>query len=141
MNEYLEAARSHRMWFGSYNRAGELKKIQVWCFLKNGNLEFLTPGDSYKARRVGRNPAVICHLGSENGPAIHGSAELISDPAELWRGYRAYWKTHPWMMLLLAWTVRSHIRSGRQVMIRVRPAEPNPLAGVTDPLLEIPQMR
>ena len=135
MNEHQSAARRHIMWFGSYKQSGELKKIQVWCFLKDGNIEFLTPGDSFKAKRVRRNPTVVCYLGSENGPTVQGVAELITERAEVWRGYRAYWKTHRWMMCILGLPVRRNIRTGRQVMIRVKPSEPNPLAGSTDPAL------
>lgn len=133
MSEHQAAARRHRMWFGSYKQAGELKKIEVWCFVNDGKIEFMTRGDSFKAKRARRNPAVICYLGSENGPAVEGTAEVLTDPSELWRGYRAYWKTHRWMMCILSLTIRRNIRAGRQVLIRVMPAEPNPLAGMTDP--------
>ncbi len=133
MDAHYAAMRRHVMWFGSYKRSGELKKVKVWCFLNEaapGSIEFLTGGDSYKAKRARRNPRVVCNLGSEDGPAVEGTAEIISDPAELWRGYRAYWKTHPWMMTLLCWTIRSRIQSGRQVLVRVKPSEPSPLPGV-----------
>jgi hypothetical protein len=51
----------------------------------------------------------------------------------IWRVYRAYWKTHPLIMALIAFSVRRRIESRKQVLIRVHPDEPNPLAGVTDP--------
>ncbi|MBI2819409.1 MAG: pyridoxamine 5'-phosphate oxidase family protein [Acidobacteria bacterium] len=78
MNELETALRKHRMWFGSYTRAGELKKVQVWCFPHDGNIEFLTARDSLKAKRASRNPHVICYIGSEDGPAVTGTAELIT---------------------------------------------------------------
>src|SRR5258706_9239388 len=106
MSGHLEAIRRHIMWFGSFTRSGELKKVQVWFYLYRGNIEFLTPGDSYKAKRVRRNPEVVCYLGAEDGPAIHGAASLITEAAEVGRGYRAYWKTHPLAMLLLGYFVR-----------------------------------
>jgi hypothetical protein len=133
MNEHQKALRSHRMWFGSYKRSGELKKLPVWCFVKDGRLEFLTGGDSYKAKRVSRNPSVVCYLGAENGPTVQGRAELVSDPGEIWRGYRAYWRTHRLLMLGVGWSIRRRIRSGGQVLLRVTPVEPNPLSGLTDP--------
>jgi hypothetical protein len=132
MQNYREAIARHIMWFGSYTRSGELKKVQVWCFLHNGNIEFLTPGDSYKAKRVRRNPEVLCFLGSENGPAVKGTAILISDPQELSRGYRAYRKTHPLPMLLIGYMLRRRIKSGRQVLVRVQPAAPNPFERMSD---------
>ena len=121
------------MWFGSYKRSGELKKIPVWCFLHNGNLEFLTPGESYKVKRILRNPRVVCTLGSENGPEVEGTAEVVRNPAEVRRGYAAYRKTHPWLMLLLGRMIRKRMESGRQLMIRIKPDEPNPFAGITEP--------
>ena len=129
MNAFHAAMRRHVMWFGSYKRSGELKKVKVWCFLNGGNIEFLTEGGSYKAKRVRRNPHVVCNLGAEDGPAVEGTAEIISDPAELWRGYQTYWKTHPWWMALLWWPIRKKIQSGRQVLVRVKPSEPSPLLG------------
>jgi hypothetical protein len=132
MSDLKAAVRRHHMWFGSHTRAGELKKVHVWCFLHDGNIEFMTPGDSLKAKRAARNPRVVCNLASENGPQISGAAEIVRDPADLWRGYRAYWKTHPVMMLILSFVIRKQITTGRQIMIRVRPDAPNPLASITD---------
>jgi len=126
MNELARAVGRHRMWFGTYTRDGRLIKVQVWCFLHNGNIEFLTARDSLKAKRASRNPQVICFLGSEDGSAVPGSAELITDGAEIWRGYGTYWKTHPAMMLLLSLPMRKWIASGRQIMVRVYPDDPNP---------------
>ena len=56
----------------------------------------------------------------------------IRERAELMRGYRTYWKTHPVMMLLLNFVIRKNIREGRQILVRITPDEPNPIAGVTD---------
>jgi hypothetical protein len=70
---------------------------------------------------------VICNLGAENGPAVPGTAEIIREPIELERGYRTYWKTHRILMLVLSYIIRRAVRSGRQIMIRVRPDEPSPL--------------
>jgi len=53
----------------------------------------------------------------------------------LWRVYRAYWKIHPVVTAVIALPIRWRIKTRKQVLIRVRPDEPNPLAGVTDPVL------
>jgi len=127
------ALRRHIQWFGSYKASGELKKVQVWLIVNRGCIEFLTPADSYKVKRVRRNPRVTCFVGSQDGPAISGTAEVVTSEGDLWRAYRAYWKTHPVLMALLAFSIGGRIKSGRQVMVRVRPDEPNQLAGVTDP--------
>jgi general stress protein 26 len=124
MNELGKTLAKHRMWFGSYTRDGRLIKVQVWCFLHAGNIEFLTESSSLKAKRARRNPQVVCNLGSRNGPVVRGTAELIEDRSEIWRGYEAYWKQHLAAMLLLWWPIRRNIERGRQIMVRVRPEIP-----------------
>ena len=132
MSELEAAVRKHRMWFGSYTRAGELKKVQVWCYVRSGMIEFLTANDSLKAKRARRDPRVVCQLGSPNGPSVAGTAEIIAAREDVWRGYRTYWKIHPGAMLLLWPFVRGRVASGRQIMVRVRPDAPNPLAKISD---------
>jgi len=131
--ELALALKPHTLRFGSYKKSGELKKIQVWLTVNQGRIEFLTPAHSYKAERVRRNPRVICFLGRENGPAIPGTAEIVTNREASDRVYRAYRKTHPLLMLFLGRGIRKRIESGEQVVIRVHPDEPNPFAGVTDP--------
>lgn len=130
-----QAIKPHRQWFGSYKRSGELVKVQVWLTLNDGRIEFITPADSFKIKRVRRDPRAVCTLGKQDGLVIEGTAEIITEPAALWRVYRAYWKTHPLLMLVLWWPIRSRIKSGQQVLLRITPSEPNPLAGMTDPAL------
>jgi uncharacterized protein len=131
--ELQRALRRHNQWFGSYKASGELKKIHVWLTVKAGRIEFLTPAGSYKVRRVRRNPRVVCFVGKPSGPAVEGTAEIITDRSELWRVYRAYWKTHPIRMaLLIGLRLSLEILAGTRVVMRVQPDEPNPLAGVSD---------
>src|SRR4029077_16721365 len=66
--ELQHALARHTQWFGSYKKSGELKKIHVWLSVHQGQIEFLTPGDSYKVKRVRRNPHVICYVGGKDGP-------------------------------------------------------------------------
>jgi general stress protein 26 len=128
-----EAIRSHDQWFGSYKRSGELVKVRVWLTVNRGDIEFLTGGESYKAKRVRRNPRVVCFLGAADGPSVQGTAEVVTDRPALWRIYRAYWRTHPFMMILLAVVIGARILAGKQIGIRVKVDPPNPLEGVTDP--------
>jgi hypothetical protein len=128
-----DAIRSHDQWFGSYKRSGELVKVQVWLTVNRGDIEFLTGGDSYKAKRVRREPRVICFLGAPDGPSVEGTAEILTERPLLWRIYRAYWRTHPLMMIALAPVIALRILAGKQVGIRVKVAPPNPLEGLTDP--------
>ena len=132
--ELERAVERYRQWFGSYKKSGELIKVQVWLTVNNGCIEFLSLDDSYKVKRLRRNPRVICYIGDKEGPQIAGTAEIVMGRDALWRVYRAYWKTHTLVMAVIALPIRRRIKTRKQVLIRVRPDEPNPLAGVTDPV-------
>ena len=132
-SELARALKRHTQSFGSYTRTGELKKVEVWLTLHDGSIEFVTGGDSFKVKRISRNPKVICFIGGEDGPAVHGTAEIIRDMDAMLSVYRAYWKTHPLLMLALGLPIKSRISSGKQVLVRVTPDEPNPFEGLTDP--------
>ena len=133
--ELERAVKRYRQWFGSYKKSGELIKVQVWLTVNNGCIEFLTTDDSYKVKRIRRNARVICYIGDKEGPQIPGTAEIVMDRNAIWRVYRAYWKSHPLVMTFVALPIRRRIRNHKQVLIRVLPDEPNPLAGVTDPVV------
>ena len=135
-SELERAVRRHKQWFGSYKKSGELKKVPVWLTVNKGRIEFTTQTESHKMKRVRHNPQVICFIGSREGPAIRGNAEIVTDKEAVWQGYRANWKAHPLMMLLLAFKIRRRIKTGSSILIRVHPDEPNPLSGVTDPVRE-----
>jgi len=131
VNAELKAAiKRHTQVFGSYTKAGELKKIRVWLTLNEGRIEFLTPGSSLKVKRINHNPRVECFIEKYR---VSGTAEVVHDMDALWLAYRAYWKTHPFIMLVIGLGVRRRIESGEQVLIRVTPDEPNPFKGITDP--------
>lgn len=134
--ELQRALKRHTQWFGSYKKSGELKKIQVWLVVHGGQIECLTPRNSYKVKRVRRNPRVICYVGSEDGPAISGTAQVITDRREVARVYGSYWKVHPLRMaILIGLRVWIEMLLNQRVVVRVRPDEPNPLAGLTDPAI------
>jgi pyridoxamine 5'-phosphate oxidase-like protein len=134
--ELQRAIKSHTQWFGSYKTSGELKKIQVWLVVHRGEIEFLTPGTSYKVKRVRRNPRVICCVGSEAGPTISGTAQIVTDRSEVARVYRSYWKVHPLRMaIVIGLRVWIEMLLNKRVVIRVQPDEPNPVAGLTDPAI------
>jgi len=132
--ELQRALGRHNQWFGSYKASGELKKIHVWLTVHQGCIEFLTPGDSHKVKRVRKNPRVVCYVGGKDGPAIEGTAQIISDRGELGRVYRSYWKTHPLRMaLIIGLRLWIEMLMNTRVVVRVQPDEPNPLAGYNDP--------
>ena len=132
--ELQRALKSHTQWVGSYKASGELKKIQVWLVVNGGQMECLTPASSYKVKRIRRNPRVICYVGSKDGPAISGTAKIITDKSEVARVYRSYWKIHPVRMaIVIGLRVWIEMLLNKRVVVRVQPDEPNPVAGLTDP--------
>lgn len=133
--ELERAVKRYKQWFGSYKKSGELIKVQVWLTVNNGCIEFLTLDDSYKVRRRRRNPRVICSIGDKDGPTVSGTAEIFMGRDAILRAYRAYWKTRPLIMAFIALPIRQRIKNHKQVLMRVRPNVPNPLAGETDPVV------
>ena len=133
--ELERAVKRHKQWFGSYKKSGELIKVQVWLTVNNGCIEFLTLDDSYKVKRIRRNSRVICYIGDKDGPRIPGTAEIVMGRNAARQVYGAYWKTHPLIMAFIAFSIRRRIETHKQVLIHVHPDEPNPLAGVTDPVV------
>ena len=133
--EIKAALKQHSQLFGSYTKAGRLVQVRVWLTLNQGEIEFMTPAQSLKVKRISRNPSVVCLVGKLSVP---GTAEIVKDQNAVLRTYRAYWKTHPLLMIVLGWSIRSRVRSGDQVVIRVTPDEPNPFAGITDPPIDQP---
>src|SRR6266403_972105 len=132
--ELERALKRHTQWFGSYKASGELKKIQVWLVVNGGQIEFLTPGNSYKVKRARKNPRVMCYVGSKDGPAISGTAQIITNRSEVARVYRGYWKTHPMRMaIVIGLRLWIEMLLNKRVVVRVQPDEPNPLEGLTDP--------
>jgi Pyridoxamine 5'-phosphate oxidase len=131
--ELRSALKRHMQWIGSYKKSGELVKVQVWLIVNRGQIEFLTGKDSYKVRRLRRNPRAICYVGSKDGPAVAGTAQIVSDKAELARVYGAYWRTHPVFMLLgIGLRIWIEMLFGNRVVVRVTPDEPSPLEGVSE---------
>src|SRR5262249_23264340 len=133
--ELERAIKRHKQWFASYRKSGELVKVQVWLTVNNGCIEFLTVDDSYKLKRIRMDQPLVCYIGDQNGPSIPGTAEIVMGRDAIWRVYLAYWKTHSLIMAFIALPIRRRIRNRKNVLIRVHPDEPNPLAGVTDPLV------
>jgi PPOX class probable F420-dependent enzyme len=131
--ELQRALKRHVQSFGSYRKSGELVKVRVWLIVHNGRIEFLTGKDSYKVKRLRRNPRAICCVGGNEGPAVAGTAQIVSEMAELRRVYGAYWKTHPVFMLLgIGLRIWIEMLLGNRVVVRVVPDEPNLLAGINE---------
>jgi hypothetical protein len=106
----------------------------VWVVVNAGQLECLTPGNSYKVKRGRRNPHVIRYVGSKDSPAISGTAQIITDRSEVGQVYRSYWKVHPLRMaIVIGLRVWIEVMLNLRVVVRGQPDDPNPVAELTDP--------
>ena len=67
----------------SFKRDGTGVATPVWFVADNGNLLVETDADSYKAKRIGRNPSVVvapCSAsGRLRGAALPAKAEFLAD--------------------------------------------------------------
>jgi hypothetical protein len=77
--ELARAVKRYNQWFGSYKKSGELVKVQVWLTVNNGCIEFLTLDDSYKVKRIRRDPRAVCYIGAKDGPSVPGTAEIAME--------------------------------------------------------------
>jgi len=112
--ELERAVKRYNQWFGSYKKSGELVKVPVWLTVNNGCIEFLTLDDSYKVKRIRRDPRVICYIGDKEGRSVSGTAEIVIGRDAVWRVYRANWKTHPLTMAFIAFWTRSESETAKK---------------------------
>ena len=76
---------------------------------------------------------VFC--GERGRSVISGTAQIITDRSEVARVYRSYWKSHPLRMaIVIGLRLWIEMLLNKRVVVRVQPDEPNPLAGLTDPV-------
>jgi PPOX class probable F420-dependent enzyme len=70
----------------SFKRDGTGVKTPVWAAPLDGKLVVFTAGDSYKVKRIGRNPKVRvarCDVGGKLlGPWLDGTCAIAEDPAQ-----------------------------------------------------------
>ena len=83
--ELERAVKRYRQWFGSYKKSGELIKVQVWLTVNNGCIEFLTLDDSYKVKRIRRNPRVVCYTSDPKALRSLVPLEIVMGRNAIWR--------------------------------------------------------
>jgi general stress protein 26 len=66
--ELERAVKRYNQWFGSHKKSGQLVKVQVWLTVNNGCIDFLTTDDSYKVKRIRRDPRVTFYIGDHCCP-------------------------------------------------------------------------
>jgi PPOX class probable F420-dependent enzyme len=88
----------------SYKRDGTGVETPVWAAPLDGKLVVFTLRDSFKVKRIRRNPRVRvakCGMaGKVQGPWLDGTCEIVADPAREARAYQALDAKYGWQMRL-----------------------------------------
>ena len=88
----------------SYKRDGSGVETPVWAAPLDGKLVVFTLRDSFKVKRIRRNPNVRvarCSMsGKLLGPWIDATCAVVTDPAEEARAYQALDAKYGWQMRL-----------------------------------------
>lgn len=86
----------------SFKRDGGGVKTPVWVAPLDGKMVVFTLGDSFKVKRVGRNPKVrvaACDVrGNVRGDWYDGTCVIVDDPAHEARAYAALREKYGLMM-------------------------------------------
>jgi uncharacterized protein len=88
----------------TFKRDGTPVSVPVWCAADNGSLLVFSEADSWKVKRIRRDPHVrlapCSARGTPRGPAVDADASLVEETTTVeallarkygwaWRGYRA----------------------------------------------------
>jgi PPOX class probable F420-dependent enzyme len=91
----------------SYKRDGNGVQTPVWAAPLDGKLVVFTLKDSFKVKRIGRNPKVRvakCTVsGKVLGPWVDGICAIVSDKAHEARAYAALTEKYGMMMRIGTW--------------------------------------
>jgi len=88
----------------SYKRDGSPVDTPVWCAPLDGKLVIFTLRESYKVKRIARQPRVqvaACDLrGALLGPWHDGSCRAVTDTEHVARAYAALREKYGWKMYI-----------------------------------------
>ncbi len=86
----------------TFKKDGNGVKTPVWAAPLDGTLVIFTAGDSFKVKRLRRNPkcrAAGCDVrGNVHGPWLDGTCRIVEDPGEQARVHAALRRKYGWMM-------------------------------------------
>jgi PPOX class probable F420-dependent enzyme len=108
----------------SFRRNGSPVDTPVWCAVSDGGIVVFTLRDSYKVKRIARNPAVqiaTCDMrGGSLGPWHSGTCKAVPDgSAEEARAYEALTAKYGWKMRIGNFFSALTGRKARRVVLAV----------------------
>jgi len=107
----------------SFKRDGAPADTPVWCAPLEGDLVVFTLRESFKVKRVGRNPRVQiakCTVRGELlGPWDDGTCRIVEDPAEETRAYESFTRKYGMQMRIGNFFSALTGRMRRRVILRI----------------------
>jgi PPOX class probable F420-dependent enzyme len=104
MSAFENLAKSRYVSLETYRKNGTGVQTPVWVARDGANLVVFTNGDSYKVKRLRRNPKLRiaeCGVrGALKGPWHEATARLVEDPAEKDSAIGAIRAKYGWQMTL-----------------------------------------
>jgi PPOX class probable F420-dependent enzyme len=111
----------------SYKRDGSAVDTPVWCAPLDGKLVIFTLRESFKVKRVQRNPkvqAARCDLrGKLLGPWQDGTCRALEDPMHEARAYAALTLKYGWRMRVGDFFSALTGRKRRRVVMEITPGQ------------------
>jgi PPOX class probable F420-dependent enzyme len=121
----------------TFKRDGTPVSVPVWCAGENGTLLVFSEANSWKVKRIRRDPHVqvapCSARGRPRGPAIDADAAILADTATvealLARKYRRLWPAYTRATAAARWL--KHQAVPASVTIRITPRQGDPAAPLT----------
>ena len=110
MSAFYALAQARYVNLETFRKNGTGVQTPVWAAPDGDRLVVFTNGDSYKVKRLRRNPKIRiaeCNVrGGLKGPWHEGGARVVYDEAEKQSVLRALHKKYGWQMTLSDWGAR-----------------------------------
>lgn len=107
MSAFDSLAKARYVNLETFRKNGTGVQTPVWVAPDGNALVIFTNGDSYKVKRLRRNPTIrIAKCGARGalkGPWHDGTAKLVDGESEKHSAIRALRKKYGWQMLLADW--------------------------------------
>jgi PPOX class probable F420-dependent enzyme len=107
----------------TFKKDGNGVKTPVWAAPLDGKLVIFSAGDSYKIKRVRRNPkarAAACDVrGNVRGPWLDGTCRVVEDAAMQARIHAALRKKYGWQMAIGDFFATVSGRKGKRAFLEL----------------------
>lgn len=110
------------LYLTTYNTKGQSGTVPIWFFLHDQAIYFCTRRNSLKVRRLRQTARATILIGSETGPRLDCSAELVEpDPSLQTLLLRTYRRRYGWRWLIVGPRLHWAFARRQEVIVRLRP--------------------